>query len=211
MKRIAVFLFLSLFIFVSLFLSDTSFAEAAGAAKNGSTPLIEVRTTLDGILKIVEALPGDEHRDERRTKLREVINPRFDFEEMARRSLGANWKEATEAQQKEFVQIFSDLLARTYLSKIETVKPGMVKVDSESVEFPRAIVKTSVTNKGDTFPIDYKLMNNDGAAWKVYDVVIENIGLVSNYRNEFAGIIRKEKFDGLMIRLREKTQAHAKS
>lgn len=198
-------------ILFSLVLVTSAFAEVAAPKAGSSTPLNEVKTTLDGILKIVEALPGDDHKDERRSKLREVINPRFDFEEMARRSLGANWKEATEAQQKEFVQIFSDLLARTYLSKIETVKPGMVKVDSESVEFPRAIVKTSVTNKGDTFPIDYKLMNNDGANWKVYDVVIENIGLVSNYRNEFAGIIRKEKFDGLMVRLREKTQNQAKS
>lgn len=205
MKQWAVLLILS------VFLVNPCIADTGSGAKNGSTPLIEVKTTLDGILKIVEALPGDENRDERRSKLREVINPRFDFEEMARRSLGANWKEATEAQQKEFVQIFSDLLARTYLSKIETVKPGMVKVDSESVEFPRAIVKTSVTNKGDTFPIDYKLMNNSGSSWKVYDVVIENIGLVSNYRNEFAGIIRKEKFDGLMTRLREKTQSQAKS
>lgn len=199
-------------ILVSLILVNFAFAEETAVPKAGSsTPLSEVKTTLDGILKIVEALPGDDHKDERRSKLREIINPRFDFEEMARRSLGANWKEATEEQQKEFVHIFSDLLARTYLSKIETVKPGMVKVDSESVEFPRAIVKTSVTNKGDTFPIDYKLMNNDGANWKVYDVVIENIGLVSNYRNEFAGIIRKEKFDGLMTRLREKTQNQAKS
>jgi phospholipid transport system substrate-binding protein len=99
--------------------------------------------------------------------------------------------------------VFSELLARTYLSKIETVKPGMVKVDGENVDSNKAVVKTIVTSKGDNFPIDYKLMFTDGR-WQVYDVVIENIGLVANYRNEFAGIIRKDTFAGLMERLRQK-------
>jgi phospholipid transport system substrate-binding protein len=81
----------------------------------------------------------------------------------------------------------------------------MVKVDSEQVESPRAVVKTTVTSKGDTFPIDYK-MSLTSNGWQVYDVVIENIGLVANYRNEFSGVIRKEKFDGLMTKLRKKIE-----
>jgi phospholipid transport system substrate-binding protein len=123
---------------------------------------------------------------------------------MSRRSLGPNWNEITADEQREFTQVFSELLARTYLSKIETVKPGMVKVESESVETQKAVVKTVVISKGDTFPIDYKLMVGTTGTWQVYDVVIENIGLVANYRNEFSGIIRKDKFSGLMERLRNK-------
>lgn len=173
------------------------------ALANTPSPRAEMQKTLDDIIKTVGIYPGDTQKDVRRGKLREIINPKFNFNEMARRSLGTNWNDITPEQQKEFTNVFSELLARTYLSKIETVKPGMVKVESEEVESSKAIVKTTVLSKGDTFPIDYKLML-EGSNWQVYDVVIENIGLVANYRNEFSGIIRKEKFAGLMERLRKK-------
>jgi phospholipid transport system substrate-binding protein len=169
------------------------------------SPKTDMQQTIDQIIKIATALPGDEKKTERRQKLRELINPKFNFAEMSKRSLGANWNDLTPQEQADFTSVFSELLARTYLSKIETVKPGMVTVESEQVEAPRAVVKTTVVSKGDTFPIDYKLMLH-GASWQVYDVVIENIGLVANYRNEFSGIIRKEKFAGLMERLRKKVE-----
>ena len=79
----------------------------------------------------------------------------------------------------------------------------MVEIKNTQVKDPKALVKTIVNYKGDTFPLDYRMLNRDGS-WKVYDVVIENIGLVSNYRNEFAGIIRKKKFSGLMEMLKKK-------
>ena len=175
------------------------------AASAEVSPKMEIEKTIDTIISIVEASPGDDKKAARRVKLREVINPKFDFDEMARRSLGSNWNTITPAEQADFTKVFSELLARTYLSKIETVKPGMVKVESESVESSKAVVKTVVLSKGDTFPIDYKLMLENGQ-WRVYDVVIENIGLIANYRNEFSGIIRKEKFSGLMERLRKKVE-----
>jgi phospholipid transport system substrate-binding protein len=170
-----------------------------------TSPKAEIQKTIDSIISIVEASPGDDKKLARRGKLREVINPKFDFDEMSRRSLGANWNTITPAEQADFTTVFSELLARTYLSKIETVKPGMVKVESENIESSKAVVKTVVLSKGDTFPIDYKLMLENGQ-WRVYDVVIENIGLVANYRNEFSGIIRKDKFPGLMERLRKKVE-----
>lgn len=172
-------------------------------AQTDLPPLKKVETTIDQIIKIVEALPGDDKKVERRKQLRELINPVFNFDEMARRSLGTNWTEATPEEQKEFTEVFSDLLARTYLSKIETVKPGMVKVTKESVDTKYATVETTVTNKGDTFPLIYRLQNDSGV-WRVFDVKIENIGLVANYRNEFAGIIRKEKISGLIQKLKDK-------
>jgi phospholipid transport system substrate-binding protein len=167
------------------------------------SPKAELTKTVDGIIQVAGEYPGDDQKSIRRQKLRELINPKFNFTEMARRSLGANWNEITPEEQKDFTTVFSELLARTYLSKIETVKPGMVKVESETIEMPRATVKTSVISKGDTFPIEYRLAFTDGR-WQVYDVVIENIGLIGNYRNEFSGIIRKGKFSGLMERLRKK-------
>lgn len=175
----------------------------ASSAFADNSPKAEIQATIDKIISIVEATPGDAQKNTRREKLREVIKPKFDFDEMARRSMGSNWNDISPAEQADFTSVFSELLARTYLSKIETVKRGMVKVESESVESSKAVVKTTVLSQGDTFPIDYKLML-EGGQWRVYDVVIENIGLVANYRNEFSGIIRKEKFSGLMERLRKK-------
>lgn len=167
------------------------------------SPMADMKETTDKIVQIVEQFPNDDQKETRRSKIRELINPKFNFNEMARRSLGAHWNDITSEEQADFTRVFSDLLARTYLSKIETVRAGMVSVDKEDINSDKAIVKTTITSKGSTFPIDYKLQLLDGK-WQVYDVVIENIGLVANYRSEFAGIIRKEKFAGLMERLRKK-------
>jgi len=195
MKKIA--FLVALLPLIGLLTPNVSRAEAS--------PKADMQQTIDQIIKIASALPGDDKKTERRQKLRELINPKFNFGEMSKRSLGANWNDLTSQEQSEFTHVFSELLARTYLSKIETVKPGMVTVESEQVEAPRAVVKTKVVSKGDTFPIDYKLLLQNNS-WQVYDVVIENIGLVANYRNEFSGIIRKEKFSGLMERLRKKVE-----
>jgi len=176
---------------------------SAAKAETLPSPKVEMQSTIEQIIKVAGTYPDDAQKAVRRSKLRELINPKFNFPELPRRSLGANWNELTPQEQSEFTSVFSELLARTYLSKIETVKPGMVKIESESVNMPKATVKTVVNSKGDNFPIEYKMSFEDGR-WQVYDVVIENIGLIGNYRNEFSGIIRKEKFEGLMARLRQK-------
>lgn len=191
------------------FLPDFSSAEgsatpaAESQSKSLNTPREEMKLTIDELVKVVTQNQGDEKRPERREAMRQVIEPKFDFDEMARRSLGTHWNSITVEDQNEFVRLFSELLARTYLNRIEHIEENMVAVTDERVQAPRALVRTKVTFKGDDFPIDYRLLEKDGA-WRVYDVVIENIGLVANYRNEFAGIIRKEKFAGLLERLREK-------
>lgn len=166
------------------------------------TPFQEVKTTIDLLVEAVGQFPGNENIQARRAKLRKIIEPRFDFREMAKRSLGTHWTEISPQEQEDFVAVFSDLLATTYLKRIENIQANTVKIESEKLSLPTSLVKTMVTHKGDKFPIDYKLVKRD--SWKVYDVVIENIGLVANYRNEFAGIIRKEQFSGLMKRLRNK-------
>lgn len=181
----------------------------SGTGDKKPSALTDVEKTIDDVVRVANTLPGPDKLKERRAKLREVINPRFNFVEMAKRSLGANWNLVTPTEQKDYTDVFSELLARTYLSKIETVKPGMVKMDSEKLDYPKSTVRTLVTSKGDVFPIEYRLLNENGS-WRVYDVVIENIGLVANYRNEFAGIIRKESFPGLMKKLREKNDAAEK-
>lgn len=199
-------LLLIFFVIASLTFNNISYALPS--------PMEEIKSTLTQIIKINNELSGDAKSVERKAKLRDLINPRFDFEEMSKRSLGAHWSEVTPEQQKEFVRLFSDLLARTYLNRIESVKEDTVKFDSEDIRsdegnsdgIQKGIVKTTVVNNNSNFPIHYKLMLSNGS-WRVYDVVIENIGLVANYRTEFSSIIRKEKFEGLLQKLQDKQRS----
>lgn len=169
-----------------------------------------IERTIADIVDTVEEFPTEAQTEARRKKLEKLIQPRFDFKEMARRALGSHWKKIKETEQTEFVEVFSQLLSRTYLSHVETVKPGMVSILDQKVKpksnvggFSIAIVHTDVTHKGEVFPLNYKMVQRS-SGWMVYDVVIENIGLVSNYRNEFSGVIRKEGFDGLLDNLKKK-------
>ena len=191
-------------IFTALLIAlGTATAQAQDLPAGTAQPIDSVRKTIEQVVKIAVSLKGDGNKAVRRQKLRDLITPRFDFSEMAKRSLGTAWLQMTPTQQSDFVQVFSALLARTYLERVETVEENMVTIDSENVGYPKALVKTSVKKNGDVFPLDYRLHFKDND-WKVYDVVIENIGLVSNYRNEFSGIIRKDGIDGLISRLKEK-------
>jgi len=166
----------------------------------------DVKVTVQKLVEIAETMPGDAAREARRIKLREVMTERFDFAEMAKRSLGAQWSKITPEEQSDFVVVFSNLLAKTYMNRIEKVTRDMVKVESENLDFPKSVVKSKVTSNGSIFPLDYRLQNVNGS-WKVYDVIIENIGLVANYRNEFSGIIRSSGFAGLMDGLRAKSES----
>ena len=184
-------------------LSIVGVTTAAETALKASSPMEAVQKTIDEVLVVALSLKGDENKTKRREQLRAIIAPRFDFSEMAKRSLGASWLKMSTSQQDEFVTVFSSLLGRTYLERVETIEEKMVTIDSENVSIPKALVKTSVHRKGDVFPLDYRLHFQDNQ-WKVYDVIIENIGLVSNYRNEFSGIIRKDGIEGLITKLKEK-------
>ena len=178
-------------------------AEAEKPSETVKRVVEEVRTTVAANEGKVAAEALDE-------KLREVISPVFDFRSMARSSLAQNWNKATPEQQVEFVDLFSDLLARTYLKRIrDNVATSEFKLLKERTKGKKAIVNTEVTYDEDqTAAIEYRMrLKNDN--WLVYDVKVENIGLVSNYRSEFAGIVKKDKIEGLLVRLREKKVAGA--
>ncbi len=168
--------------------------------------------TLNGVYEevraIVAAEKGKVPEEKINNKLRGIIAPMFDFEELTRRSLGAAWRQGTPEQQKEIVFLLSDLLARTYLKRITRgVELISVSTISEKVEGDKATVFATVIAKGLPVSTMARLHFTKGG-WKVYDVAVEGIGLVTNYRNEFPGIVRKEGFEGLLGRLREK---HAKN
>ena len=167
-------------------------------------PSADVKATIENVQNVVKAEKGkaaDAAVDE---KLKEIILPMFNFEEMAKRSLGSAWNKANPAEQKEFVDLFSDLLSRTYLKKIkQNAEESVLLQISDAVDGDKAMVKSKMKSGEDEVQIDYR-MSLIAGKWRVYDVIIENVGLVNNYRNEFPGIVRNEGFAGLIKRLKEK-------
>jgi phospholipid transport system substrate-binding protein len=150
------------------------------------------------------AMKGEGKAAERRAAVRQIANEIFDFGEIARRSLGRYWQPLSEAQRAEFVGLFSDLLERSYISKIELYGGEKIIYNGERVDGDLAIVSTKIiTKNGTEVPIDYRLFRR-GDNWKVYDVNIEGISLVSNYRTQFNKIIQTSGFNTLVDRMKAK-------
>ncbi len=165
-----------------------------------------LKTTVDEVSRIVKSQSGkgDIVLDK---QLKEKLYPLFDWDEMSRLALGANWGKATPDEQKQFKELFSELLSRTYLKRIKSnVVESKLEIIDAKVEGEKALVKTRVQANGEPVSIDYRL-RAEGSAWKAYDVVIENVGLISNYRAEFGDIVQKDGMQGLLGKLREKEEA----
>jgi len=166
----------------------------------------QIKETVDYVVEILKRpeTPSGWKKKDRRERLREVIAQRFDFEEMAKRSLGHHWQRNA-ARKDEFVPVFTRFAQDSYLNSIESYKNEKILYTRERVDRDFAQVDTKViTGKGDEIPIDYRL-HSVGGKWKVYDVVIENVSLVNNYRSQFNRILATASFDDLIKRLQEKT------
>ena len=149
-------------------------------------------------------LKSDAKKNERIERLRQVIFPKFDFAEMAKRSLGANWQRRTPEEQQEFVKLFRELVENSYMDNIAAYNGEKVNIVGEKQEKDFAQVNTKiVSNKGEEYAVDYRLLQS-GSDWKIYDVVIENISIVNNYRSQFNRVIAKSSFEDLLQKLREK-------
>lgn len=166
----------------------------------------DVKSTVDDVVEILKEprLQADAKKKERRERLRRVIGARFDFEEMAKRSLGQHWQRHA-ARKQEFVPVFTKFVEKAYVGSIESYKNEKIVYTRERIDKDFAQVDTKVvTGKGDEIPIDYRL-HSVGGEWKVYDVVIENVSLVNNYRSQFHHILATASFDDLIKRLQEKS------
>ena len=165
-------------------------------------PTDQTRQTVD---KVLTLLQSGTNREQRRQQLRDTIYPRFDFAEMAKRSLGPHWQRRSPQEQQEFVRLFTDLLESSYVDKIEGYNGEKVLYTREQVDGDIAEVFTKVlTKKGEAFSINYKLYRA-GNDWKVYDVVVVDISLVNNYRSQFNRILANASFDELLRKLQQKT------
>jgi len=172
----------------------------AGTAVAGE-PTDQVRRSVGEVLEIVQSQPDGPAR---RTAVRQAANRLFDFEETAKRALGPHWQQRTPAEHEEFVRLFSDLLEAAYVGKIDLYQGEKITYVGETVDGDQATVKTRiVTKQGNEVPVDYRLLREmDG--WRVYDVIIEGVSLVANYRTQFNKIIQTSSYDDLVKRMRAK-------
>jgi phospholipid transport system substrate-binding protein len=185
-------------------------ALAAVPAANGAGPgpTEQLKGVIDRVLEVLEdpALKGEAKAADRHRAVRQIADEMFDFEETARRAMAQHWRSLTPAQRREFVDVFSDLLERAYMSKIELYGGEKIQYPGERVEGDVATVLTRlITKKGIEVPIDYRMLKR-GDRWRVYDVSIEGVSLVANYRTQFNSIIRTSSYDELLRKMRSRVE-----
>jgi phospholipid transport system substrate-binding protein len=172
------------------------------------TPTETVKFRVDQALQSLGQAPAasPEAAQSRRAEIRRAADSLFDFPEMARRALGRHWADRTPTEREEFVRLFTDLIARSYIGKIDRYAGEAIAYTGERVDGDDASVRSQVvTAKGSQIPVEYRLRRvNDN--WSAYDVLIENVSLVGTFRSQFERIIKAESFADLVRRLREKGQ-----
>lgn len=190
MKRIAFIMFAGMFMVI----------QAMAAATD------DVKKTVDEVVRIVSDKEMKNNEDMRLRALKEAIGVIFDYREMARRSLGRHWKRRTPEERKYFVELFATLLENSYADKIKSYHNERIEYLRERVDDGYAEVRSRViTDRYDEFSLDYRLMNKKGK-WMVYDVVIEGVSLVSNYRTQFNRIISSDGYGELVRKLETKRE-----
>lgn len=166
----------------------------------------KVKFTIDEIVGVLkdQSFKEFEKRSERRARILSIIKELFDFEEMAKLSLGRYWGKMTESEKKEFVPLFIDYLELSYIAKVEKYEGEEILYTDETIDEDRAVVKTKIiTRQGTDIPIHYRLLKRDGN-WMVYDVVIEGVSMVSNYRTQFDKILRTSSHEDFLEKMRSK-------
>ena len=169
-------------------------------------PTDQVREYTDRVIKVLEdpALKGDGKRPERRATVRKIAVEIFDVAEAAKRALGRHWQARTAAERTEFVELFADLLERAYVSKIDLYGGERVRYVGESIDGDFAAVRARITTKRDAeIPVEARMLRR-GERWLIYDISVEGISLVNNYRSQFDKIIQSSSYEELTRRMKAK-------
>jgi phospholipid transport system substrate-binding protein len=175
-------------------------------SSQAAAPLEAVRAEINKVLDVLrdESLKGESGKNTKKTKIRSIANGMFDFAELSRRTLGPDWKKLNAGQQKEFVDLYSDLLEDTYASKLLSYTNEKVLYGKERNLTAKTVeVETTIVTKKADIPVNYRLVPK-GSDWKVYDVVIEGVSLINNYRSQFREILTNKPPDALIEHLRKK-------
>jgi len=166
-----------------------------------TSPTETIRVAVDEILALLRDDQLD--KDTRRDRMRAIIDARFDFRAMSQRTLAINWKKASGEEQQQFVDLFTQLIQNSYVGKIEAYTNETVEYPAEKVKGRKAVVDTLIVTSSKEIPIDYRVYLKDDQ-WYVYDVIIEGVSLISNYRSSYQEIVNREGFSGLLARMEEK-------
>ncbi len=184
-------------ILLALFAAQTAFA---------GLPTDQLKAQIDLVIKVLEnpVLKSAGKTKERRQAIRKIADEIFDWAESAKRALGRHWEERTEAQREEFVELYRGLLERAYIAQIERYSEETIEYAAESVDSDQATVRMTVTTrKGLEMPIDYRMLRRRDR-WLVYDVGIDGVSLVSNYRSQFSKIIQTSSYPQLVKEMKAK-------
>lgn len=185
---------------------STCLVLSCGSSAHAGAPTDQTKTAVDQIVLILEdpALKPEAKTDERRAALRREADKIFDFEETSKRALGPHWQRLSPRDRQEFVSLFTDLLERSYISKIERYSGEKTVYTGDAIDGELATVKTRfITKSGRDIPVDYR-MHRKNDRWVVYDVVAEGISLVGNYRTQFNKILQTASYEDLVARLKGK-------
>jgi phospholipid transport system substrate-binding protein len=191
----------------TMFLLSAVWLSALGLATAGE-PTDLVRQITDQVLKILEdpQFQAPNRHAEREERLHKIAEQVFDWQEMARRALAVHWRERAPQEQQEFVRLFRDLVEGTYINRLESSiqEKGEIQYVGEQVDGSRAAVKTNVvTRRNQQVPIEYRLQKADGR-WLIYDVLVEGISLVNNYRSQFNRIITSSSYNDLVQKMKNR-------
>lgn len=186
--------------FVSIFLVIL-ISGIAYVSKAYSGPMDQARAAIETIVDILK--DKDLNRDIKRQRISSVVHKRFDFSTMSQRVLATYWKKAAPEDRERFEELFPELLEATYIGRIDAYTNERVEYVNEKVEGKQAAIDTLVITKNADIPVQYKMILKDGE-WLVYDVVIEEVSLIRNYRSTYQEIIMKKGFDGLLLNMEEK-------
>ena len=193
------FIMVSLFFFMTLVIAGSSFAGG---------PTEDVRDTTDKLIAIVSdpAMKTSDMAAERARRIRKAVDERFDWREMSKRTLAKYWKKRSDREKEEFIDLFGKLLERTYLDKVEGYSGEKVLYVGERVDGKYGIVVVKIVTKKDTeILVKYKLKNK-GSEWLVYDISIEGVSLINNYRKQFDSIMTRSSYEDLVKKLRTKVE-----
>ena len=165
-----------------------------------------LKATIDRVIGVVTDPQYKNDRPTRRSKMKDIIFPKFNFVEMGKRSLGnKHWNNISPDERKAFVDLFGKLLENSYANKLESYSDEKINYIDEIVKGKYAMVKTEVVRKSDTVNVDYKLIESPNE-WRVYDIVVEGVSLIKNYRSQFGKIIHNDSFKVLMDKLNTKVK-----
>jgi phospholipid transport system substrate-binding protein len=170
-----------------------------------NTPTEQVRAKADKVLKILNDPALKNNKEKRRDMVTKIVEEMIDWQEVGKRALAIHWKKRTPEERKEFVNLFRDLLKRTYSDKLDLYAGEEIIYDSEKIDGNRALVKTRMINKkkGSDASVDYRLIKKD-ERWLGYDLVIEGISAVNNYRVQFNEVITSSSYENLIKKMKNR-------